>query len=677
MIANPEVIGLNSVEMDFSVDFFRDEVRCGFYIPTAVKQAWAAELAVLFEIDRICVNHGIRYFADWGTILGAVRHGGFVPWDDDLDICMLRDDYKRFREVADSELPEEYVIHDYERQKNHWLFLARVVNRNRISFLPEDLNQNYNFPYLVGVDVFVKDYLYEDPEKEKERDDEVMHILAVADGIVEGSLRPQAKEEWLLKIEKKYSVAIDRKLQPRQMGIALYRLAEQQMSRLQPEETGTIGQIFPFILKGRKGQSKAYYDQILRLPFEDTTIPVPASYDTILRSRYGNYMQIRKVWGGHDYPFFETQKAELKSHADFELPEYSFDRNVLNERRICELPQKRKVLFLAAGPMWWKSLTPLYEKEMANPESEICVVALPMLFKDCYGEIIENDEELAVAARENEYPEGVTITRWYEFEIEQYRPDRIYIQDVYDGENPVMTVPAIYFASCVRQYTKELVMVPPLCADDFAPEDRNDVYGMKYYVTAPGVVYADKVLIQTECIRDRYLETLTAWAGEDTKKYWEEKLVLRSSWEKGFDLKNELLLKKSENETENEVTTMTAKKNILFVIGANELAEYGDQAAVFLHKKLDILKKNIKSINVTFCLYPSELQDWEESLREQVEPFVREIEGALEWGGLCDLRENEMTEIIEGCDAYYGSASPLVVEFVRAKKPVMIADYRV
>ena len=413
--------------MDFPVDFFRDEVRCGFYIPTAVKQAWAAELAVLSEIDRICVKYGIRYFADWGTILGAVRHGGFVPWDDDLDICMLRDDYRKFREVADVELPVEYVIHDYERQEDHWLLLARVVNRNRISFAPEDLNRNYNFPYLAGVDIFVKDYLYTDEQKEKERDDEVMHILTVADGIVEGSLRPEAKEEWLRKFEKKYAITIDRAQTPRKMGIALYRLAEQQMARVAPEEADTIGQIFPFILKGGKGQSKAYYEQILRLPFENTMIPVPASYDTILRSRYGNYLQIHKVWGGHDYPFFEGQKAELQSHADFALPAYKFDRSVLQERRACNVSQRRRVLFLAAGPMWWKSLEGLYEMECTDPEAEVCVVALPMLFKDCYGEIQATDDELAVAAREDEYPEDVVIAPWYEFGFEQYQPDRIYL----------------------------------------------------------------------------------------------------------------------------------------------------------------------------------------------------------------------------------------------------------
>ncbi len=105
--------------MKHSIDFFRDEIRNGFYIPTQVKMSWACDFDVLSEIDRICKKHGITYFADWGTFLGAVRHSGYIPWDDDMDICMLREDYNRFREVADAELSKGYVIHDYERQDDH------------------------------------------------------------------------------------------------------------------------------------------------------------------------------------------------------------------------------------------------------------------------------------------------------------------------------------------------------------------------------------------------------------------------------------------------------------------------------------------------------------------------------------------------------------------------------
>lgn len=92
--------------MEFIDSFFEDEVRDGFFVPSEIKRAWAAELEVLSEIDKICKKHNIQYFADWGTLLATVRHEGFIPWDDDLDIVMKRDDYRRFMEIAQTELPE-------------------------------------------------------------------------------------------------------------------------------------------------------------------------------------------------------------------------------------------------------------------------------------------------------------------------------------------------------------------------------------------------------------------------------------------------------------------------------------------------------------------------------------------------------------------------------------------
>ena len=112
--------------------YFEDEVRDGFFVPSEIKRAWAAELEVLSEIDKICKKHKIQYFADWGTLLATVRHEGFIPWDDDLDIVMKREDYRRFMEIAQTELPEGFSAYNFRNHDNLWLFLGRVVGKQRM-----------------------------------------------------------------------------------------------------------------------------------------------------------------------------------------------------------------------------------------------------------------------------------------------------------------------------------------------------------------------------------------------------------------------------------------------------------------------------------------------------------------------------------------------------------------
>ena len=320
--------------MEHSICFFKDEVRNGFYIPTAIKQGWAAALDVLSVIDRICEESDIKYFADWGTFLGAVRHGGFVPWDDDLDICMLRDDYAKFRSIADSLLPEGYVIHDYERQQDHWLFLSRVVNNSKMCFDMDYLDKHNNFPWLAGVDIFVKDYLYIDDEKEKRRDKEIMNIIAVADGITNGTLSRQSVSAHVGEIRRRYHVSLPGLYREHDVAVALYKLAEKLMSEVKPQQAETVGQIFPWVLKYGSSQAerKEFYESLIRLPFEDTTIPVPAAYNTVLASRYGNYNEIHKVWTGHEYPFFEGQKEEMEKLSGEAFPGFSFDDSMLKRK---------------------------------------------------------------------------------------------------------------------------------------------------------------------------------------------------------------------------------------------------------------------------------------------------------------------------------------------------------
>ncbi len=84
--------------------FFEGEERNGYYIESVMKRAWAAQMEMLDDIRIVCEKHDIKWFVDWGTLLGTIRHGGFVPWDDDVDISMLRPDLNKFLEVAEQEL---------------------------------------------------------------------------------------------------------------------------------------------------------------------------------------------------------------------------------------------------------------------------------------------------------------------------------------------------------------------------------------------------------------------------------------------------------------------------------------------------------------------------------------------------------------------------------------------
>ena len=99
-----------------------------------MKRYFASQLKVLSLVASICEKYGITWYADYGTLLGAVRHGGYVPWDDDFDICMMRDDYNKFFEVAAKELPEGFEILTIDREPEYCEFIGRVVNSHAIDF---------------------------------------------------------------------------------------------------------------------------------------------------------------------------------------------------------------------------------------------------------------------------------------------------------------------------------------------------------------------------------------------------------------------------------------------------------------------------------------------------------------------------------------------------------------
>lgn len=93
-------------------DFLKEEYRNGYLITEKMKKVWAVELDLLSELDRVCKKYNIKYYAAFGTLLGAIRDKGFIPWDDDIDVWLLRDEYERLKQVAPKEFTGKYYYQD-------------------------------------------------------------------------------------------------------------------------------------------------------------------------------------------------------------------------------------------------------------------------------------------------------------------------------------------------------------------------------------------------------------------------------------------------------------------------------------------------------------------------------------------------------------------------------------
>ena len=114
------------------------------------------QLAYLLEVDRICKKHGIKYFLGGGTLLGAIRHNGFIPWDDDSDIMMLREDYDKFCKIAQSELPAGMTFQSGKTDKNCFYEFAKLRVENTV-FATELARNHQDINIGIAFDIFCHD----------------------------------------------------------------------------------------------------------------------------------------------------------------------------------------------------------------------------------------------------------------------------------------------------------------------------------------------------------------------------------------------------------------------------------------------------------------------------------------------------------------------------------------
>lgn len=299
--------------MEFSADYFKTEVRDGFEIPAMMKRAWAAQMEVLHVVAGVCKNNGIRYFADGGTLLGAVRHKGMIPWDDDIDICVVREEYNRLIQVLPKALPHGFVVAgmyaDSERlQKAAFVPHLRVIADETLWNFNDYMRYFHGFPYQrVGIDIFPMDYI--------SRDIGITNVQKQIIRLGIETLRDWNKleengmlDEYVNGFQKLCNVSFDN---VNNVKNYMWKIIDKISSISYREEADYITNIFYWLDNDNYKMKKECYDYTIELPFENMNIVAPEMYDEVLRAEYGDYMVPVKGAADHDYPFYGHMESEL------------------------------------------------------------------------------------------------------------------------------------------------------------------------------------------------------------------------------------------------------------------------------------------------------------------------------------------------------------------------------
>jgi lipopolysaccharide cholinephosphotransferase len=289
--------------MDLNIPngFFEGEIRNGFYVEKMMKRNWACAIKVLSEVDRICRKYDIKYFADWGTLLGAVRHKGFIPWDDDIDIGMLRADYDRFNAVVADEFPSGWEAINMYNEKAWNEAFVNVITGRRVRTDKEHLDEYYGFPYVSGVDIFPYDYVAPtDEEDEYVRNMENI-VLNSARCYKNDEYTSEEKEALISQVEQLCRVKIDRNGDIVNQLFGLYEKLAQMYSA---DEATHVA----FLQLGHN-ISKECFSDVIWLDFEYIKVPAPVGYERVLEAKYGKDWRTPLLMaGGHDYPYYKKQK---------------------------------------------------------------------------------------------------------------------------------------------------------------------------------------------------------------------------------------------------------------------------------------------------------------------------------------------------------------------------------
>lgn len=271
--------------LSFPEDFYKEELLCDYYVTSKQKKIWACEIDLAYKLLEVCKKYNVRIIAFAGTLLGAIRHKGFIPWDDDMDFCMLRGDYEKLVSIAEQEFTFPYFFQTALSDRNQFIGYARLRNSSTTGVISGH-SSDYNCG--IYIDIFVMDGYIENIKLYKNQMLKIDLLTRIF--ILSRSLK--CNQSLIKKIIRS---GIRFCVQKEKIYLFLFKLYNKIISRYTSKTDRLTFLTHNKYLREKYWIKKEAFNRISFVPFSIIEIPIPDNYDTILKNIYGEYMSFPPI----------------------------------------------------------------------------------------------------------------------------------------------------------------------------------------------------------------------------------------------------------------------------------------------------------------------------------------------------------------------------------------------